>query len=235
MKFKEYVQKAIEIRDTSSAWYRQRAEQIRSEISQAKLDRDLSAEGRLKKVAQIRQQRGDELLREVKALRDEYVQALQQAKVEAEKTLKSAVKKPSDEKITDFQRQFKRFKTELMLTNRFDTIEKKLNDFLSQQVDEPYFAQLLADEFPEIISQSLAVADEPAKARMKLADIFDRLNNDFLPEEAKEARNALEFANASLANPKIFSPVVETNAMDLLGPVGKYMNDPETYLQGGEQ
>jgi hypothetical protein len=235
MKFKEYVQKAIEIRDTSAAWYREHMEVARQEISKARTDLDLSPEGRMKKEAKLKFEYGEILLKAALERKQQYVDLLKKAKADAEATLKRGIKKPADDKIADFQKALNHLKVEIMLSTNFDTVAKKIEDVM-KTIDEPYLATMLADEFATIVPQALSVSTEPSKAKLVLSDLFERLNNEYLPDDVKEARQSLEFINASLENPKLFAPIVEANAIDLFGnEVGKKLNTPEAYFEGGEQ
>ncbi|MED4918678.1 hypothetical protein [Geobacillus thermodenitrificans] len=231
MKFKEYVQKAVEIRDTSAAWYRERAEVARKEIAKARTDLDLSPEGRMKKAAKLKFEYGEELLKAALERKQQYIDLLKQAKADAEATLKRGIPKPSDDKIADFQKVLNHLKVEIMLSTNFDTVAKKIEDVM-KTIDEPYLATMLADEFATIVPQALAVSTDPSKAKTVLSDLFERLNNEYLPEDVKEARQSLEFINASLENPKLFAPIVEANAVDVFGnDVGKKLNTPEVYFE----
>jgi hypothetical protein len=233
MKFKEYVNKAIELQQTSAAFYREHAEKAQREITKTAHDPDLSAQGRAKKAAEVRQRLGNELLQAAAKRKQEYVDLLTAAKADAEATIKRGIKKPADEKVENFKKKIDKLKVELMLAPNFEVAERKINETM-KQIDDPYFATMLADEFVNIVPQALSLAGDKGKAKMQLSQMYERLNNDYLPAEVKEARQAVEFINASLANPSLFSDVVVSHAIELFGrEVGRNLNTPENYEEMG--
>lgn len=235
MKFKEHYKNALELQETSTAWYRQMAEKARQEISKTQLDRDLSPEGRIKKTAQVRRAHANELMKAAQARKNEYLKLLTEAKAHAEATIKRKVKKPSEDVINDFERSICFLKTELLLTSRYEVAEAKLNSFLSQ-ISDPYLASRMADEFIEIVPHALGIASEPVKAKLKLGEMFDRLNNEYLPDDVKSAKESLGYINSALEKPVLFGSVVESNATDIFGnDVAKKINTPEEYEVAEEE
>jgi hypothetical protein len=229
MKFKEKLQAAQEMQQTSTGWYRQLSEKARQEISKAQFDQDYSPEGRIKKTAQVRRAHANQLMKAAQERKNEYLKLLSEAKADAEATLKRKVKKPSDEVITDFERSLRYLKTEILLSTRYETAEKRLNEFVSQ-ISDPYLASKMADEFIEIVPHVLGTADEPAKAKLKLSGMFELLNNEYLPEEVRDAKETIGYIDSVLERPALFGAVVESNALDIFGnDVAKKINTPELY------
>lgn len=229
MNFKEKLQKAYELQETSTGFYRLKAEKARQDITKAQLDRDLSPEGRIKKTAIVRRAHANELMKAAQDRKNEYVELLSEAKADAEATIKKKIKKPDEDVITDFERSLRYLKTELLLTSNYQIAEKKLSDYISQ-IDDPFLASRMADEFIEIVPHALGIASEPAKAKLKLGEMFDRLNNEFLPDDVKSAKESLGYINSALEKPKLFGPIVESNALDIFGnDVSKKLNTPEDY------
>jgi hypothetical protein len=138
-----------------------------------------------------------ELVKQAHLRKQDYLQALTDAKADAEKFVKSAVKKPADDVVKDFEHSLRYLKTELLLSNRYEVAEKKLNDFVAK-INDPFLASKMADEFMEIAPHALSIAPEPAKAKLKLAGMFDRLNNDFVSEEVKEAKETIQYADYAM-------------------------------------
>jgi hypothetical protein len=238
MKFRELVNQAREIESSTSRFYLEKTTSIRSELNKINLDRMLSGEGRIQKMYDYRQQSATELIRQADQRKKDYVKVLSEAKIEAEKVIKNGIKKPSEEQIKDFENSLRRLKTEIMLTNRYEAAEAKLNEFVGQ-ISDPYIANQMADMFIDIIPQVLSISNEPVKAKVKLSAMYDRLNNDFLPDEIKEAKTAIQYVNAASQNPQLFSLVAISNANDLLGNGhGNYLNKTEDYLnkiEGGQE
>lgn len=232
-KAKDYLLKAIAIKEATTKSYREWAEKVRAELEKTKYDPDLSASGREKRLKELRQTHGVELLQAAYRASDEYKTWINRAKKAAEDALYKGPHKPSREKIERFNKDFKRFKTELMLSANAESAEKKLHDFVSK-IDDPYFANEVIEQFHDIASTILNVAGgEAQEYRVKLAQVYERLQNDHMSEEAKEAREILH--SISNDSPKIFAPVVEENATSLLGDeFGQFVNDPERFFSQSE-
>lgn len=232
MKFKELIEQANVIQGTSSKWYGEEAKKIRTEIAKAKTDLNLSAEGRINKSEKIRNYCAKELMNNAKKMKSEYISLLNEAKSEAEKTIKAGIKKADDEKIEAFQRDLKRVKAELMLSNNFDKSKAILDDLIGK-IDDGYIGNLLADEFINLIPQALSTSSEPVKAKLVLSRMFEQVSNDFIPEDIKEAKNAIQLVDASLENPKIFTLGAVENADDLFGSGlgSRFLNKPEEFLE----
>jgi len=231
MKFKEYIKKAMELQQTSAAFYREHAEKAQREITKTAHDPDLSAQGRAKKAAEVRQRLGNELLQAAAKRKQEYVDLLTAAKADAEKVVKTKLKQPTD--VEDFKKEIDRLKVEVMLAPNADVATQKIEATM-RKITDPYHAVMLADQFVEVVPQVLGLPGDKGKAKMQLSQLFDRLNNEYLPTEVKEARKAIEFINASLANPVLFSEVVVNHAVDLFGrEIGRNLNTPENYEEMG--
>ena len=232
-KAKEYFEKAKAIKTNSTKAYREWSEKARREIEKAKFDLDLSPQGREKKVAELRKKYGLELMQSAYRLKDEYQTWVERAKKAAKDELYDKLKKPAAEKIDRFNRDFKRFKTDLMLTPRVSAAEQKLNAFIAS-IDDPYLANEVPDQFDEIAGTILNVAgNESPQYRLKLSQTYQQLQDNFMSDDAKEAKKVIE----SLADdePVIFNPVVGENASDLLGgEYAKYINEPEAFFEKEE-
>jgi hypothetical protein len=231
MKFKEHYQKAMELRGGSASWYREKIATSRADIMRVKTDRLLSPEGRQLKAKELQITLADQLIRDAHARKLEYVKELQAAKKEAESVIKQKIKRPDDEKVSEFESLLGLVKTEIMLATNFTTVETKLNEIIAK-IDEPFFAEMLAKDFGNIIPQALAIAPEPTKAKLKLSALFNKVNTEFLPDDVKEAKQILDFADNSLANPNIFPPIVKTNAAELFGTQeAQYLFDTDAYME----
>lgn len=229
MKFKEYINKAIEVQNGSTAWYRGQTDVISNEISKVRNDRHLSPEGKDAKLAELKGVKSMDLLKAAHARKREYLQHLSDAKKDAKLTFKNAVKRPADDDVvSEFAQSVKQLKTELMLSTRYETSKAKLEEVVGK-ISDPFFAQVLADEFSNFIPAMLSTAEYPSKARLELNAIYQSLLNDYLPEEAKAARDALSYIEAAEQGTKLFPEVAVSHADNLLGGAGQYLNDEEAY------
>ncbi|HET7579769.1 MAG TPA: hypothetical protein VFK33_10845 [Bacillales bacterium] len=232
MKAKEYLQKAREISGNTAKEYREWAEKVQAEISKANVDTDLSSQGREKKVAELKQKYGVELMQSAHRAKDQYQTWLKRAQREADKVANAKPKKPDAAKVERFSDGFKRLKTELMLATRPESAEQKLRDFVAS-IDEPYFANEVADQFAELVPHVTNIAGNDAnRYRLKLAGMYEDLQRNHVSDDVKEAREVLEASNHALGNPKIFAPLVEENVSEMLGgEYGRQVNEPETFFE----
>ncbi|MGG3853909.1 hypothetical protein ABET36_05650 [Caldifermentibacillus hisashii] len=231
--FREKLEAANELKQGSTAFYRERAEQARREIGQAKLNRDYSAEGRQKLAAQLRRKHANELMQAAAQRKQEYIKLLTDAKTYAESTIKRKLKEPSD--AANFKKEIERLKVEIMLAPNAEKATEKI-DATMKKINDPYHAVMIADSFAEIVPQVLSLAGDTGKAKTQLSQMYERLNNDYLPDEVKEARSALEYIDSALENPKLFPPVVEANAEDIFNrDVARNINTPENYEPSDEE
>lgn len=239
MTFKEYISKAMEVQNGSTAWYREQSEGLTAELSKIRNDRHLSEEGKAAKIAEFKGVKAMEILDAAHDRKREYLQHLADAKLHAKHTLKTAIKRPEDEDlVSEFAQEVKRLKTDLMLSTRYESSKAKL-DALVGKIDDPFLAQVLADEFSNVVPSMLAIAEVPGQAKLELSKIYESLQNDFLPNEAKAAREALSYIDAAEQGTKLFPEVAVTHANDLFGGAGRYLNDEEAYIKmkesvGGE-
>lgn len=225
--YKDYLQKAQEIKQGSAKFYRERAEQARREIRQAELNPDYSPEGRQKLAAQLRRKHANDLMKAAAQRKQEYIKLLTDAKTYAESTIKRKLKEPSD--AANFKKEIDRLKVEIMLAPNAESATQKIEAAM-KKISDPFHAVMIAESFADIVPQVLSLDDKTGKAKTQLSQMFERLNNDYLPDEVKEAQSALEYITTMLGNPKIFPSVVMTNATELFGrEVAQNINTPENY------
>jgi hypothetical protein len=229
-KFRDHLEKAREIKTDATHWYTGFSREMRSEIGNASLDLDLSAEGRQKAAGKVRTIAGLTLLRKAHQYKQQYLKELNAAKAEAEKTIKQQIVKPDQDKIDQFTTKLGRLKTSLMLSTRKETAEKLLDEFVSR-IDDPYFASLLANQFGEIATNVISATGGDKSTKLKLSQTFTKLQNDSASDEVKDALQVNEAAGNLIDDGNIFPFVAQQNADDLLGKqVAIAMNKPEEFF-----
>lgn len=218
---------------TSEALERKR--KVQAEMSEIMRNRDLSDVGRANAVNRLKQKHGIEFLQDAYKLKQIYMAELKKAKEGAEAIVYAKAKKPDAVKIERFEDELKALKTELMLTTRADTAKQKVNAFIQKHVkaaDDRYFAFRVRDDFQQIAAPILESAGtESAKYRAILGEMFERLDQISLSDDAREARQILDLAGGMMERGSLFSGLVIESMTDTLGrEYASYLNKPEEFF-----
>ncbi|MGG4042376.1 hypothetical protein [Bacillus smithii] len=233
--YKEHYQKAMEIKDSVTKWYLDFSTQARKEIDSAKLNTDLSPEGRQKEAGIAMAVNRLELLRGAYKLKKSYISQLKQAQDECKKLIDQKIEKPEQDEIDKFNSKLGKLKTSLMLATTKETAEKLLDQFISE-IKDPYFANVLVENFSDVSRYIIEAANGDKATKLKLAQIFESLQNDFADDDVKEARKLMEVINAKIEHESIFPPVAIENSKDLFGEeISLLMNKPEEFFQGDKE
>jgi hypothetical protein len=227
-KAKESILKAHDLKRENTGIYRQFNEKVREEIKIIKDDTDLSEEGRAKRIAQVQETRGKELLQLAYRRHREYRALLADARQNAEAVIYSDIPKPDQTKIDRFDEAFRKLKTELMLARDGKSAAQKLTQFI-EGVDERYLHHKISESFGELSSSVLAI-DDSAAMRGALSKQYDSLNASYESPDAEEARSSLEVAN-DMENSQFFLDAVVGAARDTLGTqYSSFLNNTESYF-----
>lgn len=228
----EYLNEALKIQSESAGWYRQIMEAVRAEKDQIKLDPNLSEKGRLAKVEELKEMRGIELMQALYTRKQEFIANLTKAQKMAERSARVKPKKLGADELERFHADFKKLKTNLTLETRPHAAEERLTDFVTQIKDE-YLAEIVHGEFEDVASRALAIASgqEALAMRKRLANMYEKLETDFMSTEKREALRVLEQVNYLLENPNVlgFSKQI---IMDSVG--GTYGTDLIRFLDKPE-
>lgn len=242
-----YLQKAREIKAGSISFLKPHIEETRQELAALKGNEDLTEKGKTKKAAQIRSQRGIQLLKEIHTRKEEYTAYLQKAIKYADRRVYKPLPKPDATKLERFEADLRTLKTQLALSPHTGRAYEKLEAFV-RKIDEPYMANIVRDDFDNIAGSLISSDDMGTK--VKLSGMFEGLKTNFEDPEVTEARDILESATEAAEKPVLFNRGL---AFDAAGeftynpadldpdsksaekPVrnvslGKYLNDTESYF-----
>lgn len=226
-KAKESILKAHELKHANTGVYRQFNDKLREEINAIKADRDLSEEGRGRRLSQLRETRGKELLALAYRRHCEYKTLLADARKNAEAVIYSDIPKPDQTKIERFDESFRKLKTELMLARDGKAAAQKLTQFI-EGVDERYFHHKISEAYAELSSSVLAL-DNNSGMRLALSQQYDNLNASYESPDAAAARTSLDTAN-DMDQSQFFLKVVEDSAREGLGvKYSSFINNTESY------
>ncbi|QQE73156.1 hypothetical protein KDJ56_14630 [Brevibacillus composti] len=213
----------------------ERKRKVQAEMGEIMRNRELSEIGRTKAVAALKQKHGIEFLQDAYKLKQVYMEELRKAKEGADAIVYAKAKKPDAVKLERFEDELKALKTELMLTSRAETAKQKVEAFIQKHVksaDDRYFAFRVRDEFQQIASPILESAGtESAKYRAILGDMFERLDQISLSDDAREARQILDLADSMIERGSLFSGLVVESMTETLGrEYASYLNKPEEFF-----
>ncbi|GGJ49618.1 hypothetical protein [Virgibacillus salexigens] len=232
MSFKEKFQESLEMRTTGiRAWYTDEAAKYQRNLSKIEMSQELTDVGKSRKSHEYRQAARKQLLKDARDAKQQHIALLDQVIAEAKKVTDKLADKPPAEEQAKFTKALSRFKTESMLATRFDSLMSKFNQFSEQNVKSQYEAELLADEFPEIIQQALSVAENKDQAKLTLARKYEDITTALIPEDVREANEVIAAAEREKETP-LFNLSVREHANGLFGrDIADSLNNPESLLE----
>jgi HSP20 family molecular chaperone IbpA len=204
----------------------------RKEKSQIELDRDLSPEGRTKKIQTLQKQYGEAFLKESLKLRDDYDKTVVKARTTAEFLLNEGPQKPSPTALLSFERQFSALKTDLLLETRPDKAMAKLKAFAEAQ-DDAYLASEVLNQFSGIVGSVLEVAGaDKEKYKMELRETLESVRNKATNDEQREAQQIYEQMESEFGRELFLPNGIEHNAIQAdFGPnIARHANRPQYYV-----
>jgi hypothetical protein len=232
-KAKELVFKAHEIRGNRAAFLREVSAPLRQQISQIKLDNNLSADGRIAKVKELKEAETKKFMQQIALRKQAYQHYLTSAKKLAEETIEKSFVSADDSTRAKFNREFAELRFKMSLKD-----EKSAFNEVKSFVDNthnPEYASLLMENFHELAGKFNA-----GEFKLGLSKTYDKLKADFTPEEVAEAYDVIESVDDSI-NRKMFTILqpgdtpaanVEYSVIaELFTPEAvRYYQDPEAYF-----
>jgi len=228
---RELVSKAQELQASSTGEYRKLQDYHKQELSKIRSNKDYSPSGKQKLMESAKQKTAIRFLHGAREARKQYDGYLTEAKKLAKDLIYAKTPKLDDEVVNRFQRDYKELKTAIMLS---DARKGKalLQEFL-QNINEPGLAEIVKEDFAEVIQPILNNVSGPdaAKYRSELLDEFESLKVRSMDADALAAMQVADYAEAAL-NGKFFNLAVEQAIGENLGYTAKeYMHTPEKYFE----
>lgn len=225
------LKKAQDLQDSSTGEYRKLQDYHRQEFSKIRTNKDYTPSGKQKLMDSAKQKTTIRFLHGAREARKEYDSYLTEAKKLAKDLIYAKTPKLDDEVVSRFQRDFKELKTAIMLS---DAKKGKtlLQEFL-QNINEPGLAEIVKEDFAEVIQPIISSVSGPesAKYRSELLDEFESLKVRSMDPDALAAMQAVDYADAAL-NGKFFDIAVEQAIGENIGYTAKeYMHKPEEYFR----
>lgn len=203
MKMNKYMNRAREIKNGTSAFLYAHNQETKTSISKVKTDTMLSPQGRSLKAAEIKVEKGQQLLQLLHQRKNEYVGYLKKAQSAAKEVLKTPIQKASDEEIQEFEKSINDLKTRILLSNDPKKSEEHLKSLVSE-IKDPFIASLMREQFASVIGGIISSAGNDANQyKHRLYDLYEGLEKDFLSEEYLEAKNIVEFTEFEIQNNRL--------------------------------
>lgn len=196
-KAKELVGKAHELRGNRAAFLREVAGPIREQLKQIQYDNMLSAEGRSVKIKEVKEKETKKFMQQVALRKQAYQHYLGKARNLAKQTIEGNFIKADEATTAKFNRDFSELKFKMSLKNEKEAFNE-LKSFVDKTSD-PAYASLLLENFHQLTGQFNA-----GELKLGLSKTFDKLKNDFTPEEVAEAYHVIEAVDSSINN-KMFT------------------------------
>lgn len=202
-----------------------------------KVDKDstLSTEGKYLKKNDIRKKYSDAFIKSVIEVKEERDRAAITARNRAQAILNEGPKKPHDDDVKSFDRQFKDLRMSLMLGTNAQKSLTQLQEFISNQSD-PYFINSIVEEFPSLVGDILDTAGQDAPTfKIELQKVYNDSKDRSMSDEQKEANRVYELMGNELER-NLFAQTEDGYGLELQAvrdtfgeSVARYANKPNFY------
>lgn len=196
-KAKELVFKAHEIRGNRALFLRDIAGPLRKQINQIKLDNNLSADGRIAKVKELKEVETKKFMQQIALRKQAYQHYLTSAKKLAKETIEKSFVSADDSTRAKFNRDFADLRFKMALKDEKSAFNE-VKSFVDNTPDQAY-ASLLLENFHELAGKFNA-----SEFKLGLSRTYDQLKADHTPEEVAEAYDVIEAVDGSI-NDKMFT------------------------------
>jgi hypothetical protein len=227
---RELIQKAHDIRQSSTGLYRAFQEQFIEDKLKIQQNRTYSDEGKRSLTESLVKRKSVELLQLTRSQKELYQHYLKQAKGIADGLAFAKPPKVDPEKEDRFNKRLAELQTELLLATSADSGKKKLESFIGT-IDEHAFAVKVKGQFAELVTPILAAAGpDGTRYRFELSHTFDAVRRQTMTPEALEAIECMELIEA-LSGSDVFNILVEEKAQEhFSAKTARFINKPEEYF-----
>ncbi|MED1917506.1 hypothetical protein P4V64_19470 [Bacillus thuringiensis] len=222
---RHHMGKAQSIRGGTATFLLQTKDAVTPQVSAASTDPNLSTEGRFQKAQEIRDRYGLDFLQRAYRRKQAFLHHSRKAYEFADAVIYEELTKPDDEKLRRFEGELRNIKTEIRLAANPQRAVQKLKEFV-EKLDDSYIANMVRNDFSEFIT---LIGSGDAEKR-DLSSIYRNLTQQFETEEIREARDIMEAAKAA-ETANLFVGFIAQAAQDVLGDVGKLVNQPEKFFE----
>ncbi|MFM9327962.1 hypothetical protein [Paenibacillus mesotrionivorans] len=236
---KAYLEKVKETQSTGTSFLLENKQKLTAESTKIEGNAKLSAEGKADAIQTLREKMGVEFLQTSYIRQQDVKRNAIKAKAAAEEILYAPAPKPDAKKLQRFESALKELRTHLMLSTRADSGYEALTSFIKRNIDGPYLAGVVRDQFAEIAAAITNAPEADGSLKLKLAATFERLKGDYESAEVKEARAIYEEAEAVEERPQLYSTgkIIQDAAEELFGKThAQYINSPADFfsIEGNE-
>lgn len=229
---KAHLEKALTIRKQATTAALDFKLVMEQKLASIAADANLSLVGKQNAQREARKKALVDISRKALYLKQGFRANLALARKEAEKVINGKVKKPGDEQVERFKRELRKVKTALMLEIDGKKALKTLESFIDR-IPGAHEARMVEDEFSELAAQVIESSGGDRSVKPHLSRLFERVQNDFVGEEVKEAREIIERVEV-LEEADLFKPLEAAAIMDVVKDAAPPMfdvNKPEKLFE----
>lgn len=220
--------KIQEIQGSTTSKIRVFTEMFNDSKREIQSDRTLSAEGKDKKMDELKAKMGKQLLETLAKERDEYRQSVVKAVNESKRVLAEPLPKPHETELALHEQKVRDISLNSVFMGARETIDS-ISEY-TEQIDDPYLANSLLDQLPTLSDRMSQSATITPQDKSKLRSVYQSLKTKADTDERREARNILSY-NDGRGFDKLYGPIEENAIQERLGSgYSRYLNDPEIKL-----
>lgn len=201
IKAKEAVEKAREIKGSRVQFLSKVATYLRPEINKIQNDPMLSADGRIAKVKELKEQASKEFMKDVALRKQAYQHYLSNAKKLAKETVEKGFVSADDSTKAKFSRDFSELKFKIALKQDERGKFSEVKSFI-EKIPNGQYATLAMESFYELAGQF-----QSGEHKLGLSKAFDQIKTEHTPPEVAEAYEIIEEVDGTI-NSRLFTMMV---------------------------
>ncbi|WP_369379773.1 hypothetical protein [Lysinibacillus fusiformis] len=189
----EYLEKIGTLKEKARQLQLKTVTEAREDYNKIKLNRLLSEEGKSIEREQVRQFYAETFLKGMQDINTEYARYIKFVKQMSQEVVATAnAYSGTDAQKVSFELSMRDLQTRVMLHHNLDEAVKLIEDFVRKQ-DDAYYAQQIAQQFPNLVS-TLASTTDPA-LKLRLTHAYKTAQKNSVTEEKLAAQKALELSD----------------------------------------
>ncbi|MBT2697236.1 hypothetical protein J7E79_07405 [Bacillus sp. ISL-40] len=228
--YNENIQKAYEIKGSTSKFINEVIQEYRLEKGKITADRNLSQEGKREATGKLSTKYEVGFLVEMNKRREEYESLLLTGKDAAEQVLTAALPPVSEQQQKLFDMTLKSVEGKVTFAVGINQAMGAL-EALVKAANEPLLAEKATESFLKLSQSTLALAADTDKAviKQRLGTLYNQLDGKAQVEGSQEAREALSTINA-MKGASFAIGYVQDVMKEVSKDAAEYLNTPSDYL-----
>jgi hypothetical protein len=229
---KEKVEYAMYLRQESTGLYRQLLDEHRNAKKDIYSDRNLSEEGKQRKIERLKEVHEVKLMRLTERLRHDHDKDLRELMEHGETFITSKLPEVDETKRKLFDLKAQELEGHILFATNEDNALKALEELINT-ANEPALALELRAKMPQLGQHVVNLATNSTDRmalNKKVGQLFQTVSNRSLPEGAEEVRKLMD-ESRTLLEASITSPIVQTAMREISIFGASYLNNTEEYFK----